>query len=133
MCYGTFTLTGKATAIDGTAHQGSARIDPSCELRDSAGKVILAGRVEVALDAAGSFTVTLPAADASLSPQPHGFTVTWRLRSAGMASKSFAAPAPGVTLDLASVPSGGSLPVPVAETPLTATDLANLTIDGGSL
>ena len=132
MSYQTFTLTGTFQTPDGTPHEGSVAIRPSVELRDSAGKVVLVGQVKANL-VDGVFTATLPAADASLSPQPHGFTVTPKLKAAGAASKSFAAPAPGVTLDWASIPSGGSLPVPVDETPVTATDLANLTIDGGSL
>jgi hypothetical protein len=64
----TFTLTGTEQQIDGTAHVGSVLIVPNAVVRDAAGDVVLSGPVEVPLDAAGHWSIDLPADDASLDP-----------------------------------------------------------------
>ena len=121
MAYGTFTLTGTFTTPAGDPHTGSVKVVPSVTLRDAAGKVVMAGPVTATL-ADGAFTLTLPAADVTLQPQPHGFTVVPRLNSTGLPSVAFPAPAPGATVDVADLESS-VVAVPVGAVAATTTDL----------
>jgi len=121
MAYGTFTLTGTFNTPAGDPHTGNVKVVPSVALRDAAGKVVMAGPVTATL-VDGAFTLTLPAADATLQPQPHGFTVIPRLHSAGLPSVAFPAPAPGATVDVADLATS-VVAVPVGAVAATTTDL----------
>ena len=124
MAYGTFTLTGTYTTPAGEPHTGNVKVSPSVTLRDAAGKVVMAGPVTATL-VDGVFSLTLPAADDSLQPQPHGFTVIPRLHAAALPYVSFAAPAPGSTVDVADL--DWSTPVaPAGEVAATVKDLTAL-------
>jgi len=124
MAFATFTLTGTFKKPSGDPHIGNVKVTPSVALRDAGGKVVLAGAVTVDLTD-GAFTLTLPAADATLQPQPHGFIVTPRLHGEGLPSVSFPAPPPGSTLDVADLETS-PVTVPIGAVAATTTDLALL-------
>lgn len=97
------TLTGKYRLIDGTAAVGTVVVIPSeAQIVDSDGNVILAGRVSVALDSTGSFSVDLPATDdADLAPTGFGYTLSAKLNHTHLPAISFQLPAATPTVDVA--------------------------------
>lgn len=108
MAYGTATLTGTYHTFDGQPASGVVEIIPnSRQLVDAEGDVILAGRVKVTLDEAGSFTVTLPATDDTTVEPATGrqYTVVAKLRHTHLAAVTGVELATGATVDVADVAS----------------------------
>lgn len=100
----TFTVTGTLTMLDNTPHVGSVTITANAVVRDEDSNVVLSGPLEEKLDATGSFSVDLPAADPSLDPSTGlGYTITYRLRSSGRETQTFAALPAGATLDVSTL------------------------------
>ena len=69
MAYGTFTLSGTYTTPAGDPHTGSVKVTPSVTLRDSTGKVVMAGPVTAPL-VDGAFALTLPSPYTSQGREP---------------------------------------------------------------
>lgn len=107
MAYDTVTLTGTYELPNGTADTGRVHITPTVDtILDATGNVILGGAFSITLDAAGSFSVTLPATDdVRLNPTGFGYTLLPALGSGTRASTSFSLPASPATVDMADITS----------------------------
>lgn len=107
MAYSTVTLTGTYKLPDRTPAQGTVEVIPSeKKIIDSAGNVILSGRVKVKLDELGHFTVDLPATDdPSLNPTGFGYTVVAKLHHTHLPAVSFSLPTAVPVVDMADVES----------------------------
>lgn len=97
----TGTLTGTYHHPDGTPRSGTVYIEPSvAPIRDATGNVVIAGKVHVDLDSAGSFSVALAATD-DTSLDPSGCTFIVRLR--GLPPVSGVRILSGQTVDMADI------------------------------
>jgi glycerophosphoryl diester phosphodiesterase len=123
MAFGTATLTGSYFQFDNvTPAEGVVEIIPnSRQLIDAEGNRILAGRVKVTLDAAGSFSVTLPATDdATVEPATgRQYAVVAKLKHVHLPAVTGIELATGATVDVADVsaqPTTDALVSPAATT-----------------
>jgi hypothetical protein len=106
MAFSTGTLTGSYQRFDGEPAAGTVDIIPnSSVLIDAEGDVILAGKLSVALDADGTFSVVLPATDDE-TVQPaldRQYKVVARLHHANLEPVAGIALPTGSTVDMADV------------------------------
>lgn len=108
MSYSTGTLAGKYLLLDGSPASGTIEIIPSvARILDADGDVILSGRAKPVLDAAGAFSIDLPATDdATLNPAGVTYTVVARLRHAHLPAVTGVALPAGEVLQVADIDSG---------------------------
>lgn len=124
MAIGNFTLTGTYLNPNGAPDSGKVKIEsiPSIVV-DSGGNHVFTSPLYLALNAAGSFSTTLPSDSSSGSSTAIGYRVTkQRIMRLDSTPVTFFAPAIGSSLDMASVTSQAVVPVVVGGA--TLSDLA---------
>lgn len=123
------TLTGTYQLPDGTPAAGHVEIIPSVKkILDADGKVILSGRAKVKLDAAGHFSVGLPATDdPTLNPTGFGYTLVAKMNHTHLHPVSFSLPAEPATVDIYDLDTVDPASFTPDVTYATGTDLADVT------
>lgn len=78
----TVTLTGRFLAADGAALNGTVAVEPSANLTDSAGRLMVWRAPQYHQLAGGAFTTTLAATDSGLLPAGWSYTLTVAIQGA---------------------------------------------------